>query len=116
MADERRDTSADRDFALKVLEERKQDEERQRELFQAYANLSHTQSGARVLAHLESELRELSYHPGRDAMETAFREGRRAMVRDILDNVDHGQRLVETADLERSDLQTTAEQGDIFDA
>lgn len=115
MADER-DSAADRDFALQILEERKKDEEKQRELFHAYATWSHTPSGAKVLMHLEKELAELSYRPGRDAMETAFREGRRAMVIDILDNVKHGQRLIETADLERSDLQITAEQGDIFDA
>jgi hypothetical protein len=114
--DEARDTGADRDFALQILEDRKQEEERQKELFQAYANWSYTPSGAKVLAHLESELREMSYRPGRDAMETAFREGRRAMVLDILDNVKNGQRLVETADLERSDLQQTAEEGDIFNA
>jgi siderophore synthetase component len=114
--DEPRDTPADRDLALQLLEERKALEEKQRELFQAYANWSYTPSGAKVLAHLESELREMSYRPGRDAMETAFREGRRAIVLDILDNVKNGRLLVETADLERSDLQQAAEQGDIFES
>lgn len=105
-----------KEFARQILEKRKQEEQKQRELFLAYASWANSISGSRVIAHLREEVSALSYAPGRDAMETAFREGRRSIVLDILANVDNGQKLAENADLERSDLQTAAEQGDIFDA
>lgn len=109
-------TDEGKEFARQLLERRKNEQQKQRELFSAYASWANSVSGSLVLAHLREEISALSYAPGRDAMETAFREGRRSIVLDILSNVANGQQVAETGDLERSDLQTSAEQGDIFDA
>lgn len=116
MDEQRRDVDLDREFAEKILEGRKADQQKQRELFTSYASWGESVSGARILAHLRRETASISYRPGRDGMETAFHEGRRSIVLDILANIEEGRHLSVAGDPDRSDLQQQADMEDLFNA
>lgn len=89
---------AARDYIREAKSTLEQEKQELREVFYAYASWANTVSGARVLKHLKAETADLSYRPGRDGAETAFYEGRRSLVLDILANISSGQRLVVLGD------------------
>jgi hypothetical protein len=63
-----------------------------------YASFFHnSQEGRRILGYLRDALDGNTYRPGMDAMETAYRAGRRSVYLDIVAAVGQGEEEIEAA-------------------
>ena len=88
------------------------DEEIERESIRRlvdYASFFHNSpEGRRILSYLRDSLDGNTYRPGMDAMETAYRAGRRSVYLDILAAVGQGEEEIEAANVVKPQLQEAA--------
>ena len=76
------------------LSDEEVEKERLKRLVDFASFFQHSIEGPRILSYLKGSLDGNSYRPGQDALETAYRAGRRSVYLDIIAAVGEGQEVM----------------------
>ena len=77
------------------LSDEEVERERLKRLVDFASFFQNTVEGPKILSYLKSSLDGNSYKPGQDALETAYRAGRRSVYLDIIAAVGEGQEVLQ---------------------